>query len=172
MRAHYPLFLLLILFFIGCEGQQHAITLPELEAQYFAGNIKQAVIKTNDNYAEIYFKVPIEVNGNMVDIAIYNFDAVEYFEEHWYELSRQAPEVIDLKFDVRSNFRAFFIQWSFLLLIPITFILYLAALISILRNKFESATDKLIWVIVVIFLPFLGSILYFSIGRKQTLKSV
>jgi hypothetical protein len=45
----------------------------------------------------------------------------------------------------------------------------LVALISILRNKFPD-NDKLIWVIVVLLLPILGSLLYFVIGRNKRLK--
>lgn len=42
----------------------------------------------------------------------------------------------------------------------------LLALISILKNEFPGS-NKLIWVLVVIFLPYLGAILYFLIGRPQ-----
>jgi hypothetical protein len=52
------------------------------------------------------------------------------------------------------------------LFLPI-FLLPFIALISILRNQFKGSSDKLIWVLVVIFLPILGSILYFAIGRAQ-----
>lgn len=47
-------------------------------------------------------------------------------------------------------------------------ILPLIALIDILRSEF-TGSNKLIWVVVTIFLPFLGPLLYFSIGRKQKL---
>ncbi len=46
------------------------------------------------------------------------------------------------------------------------FLLPLIALISILKNSFEG-NDKLIWVLVVLLLPVLGSILYFLIGRNK-----
>jgi len=39
-------------------------------------------------------------------------------------------------------------------------------LIDILKHQFES-NDKLIWVIIVIFLNFVGAILYLVIGRRQ-----
>ncbi|MGQ8337126.1 PLD nuclease N-terminal domain-containing protein [Sunxiuqinia sp. A32] len=45
------------------------------------------------------------------------------------------------------------------------------ALISILRNDFDG-NDKIVWVLIVLFLPLLGSILYFLMGRsKRRLKS-
>ena len=44
------------------------------------------------------------------------------------------------------------------------------ALIDILKNKFEG-NNKILWVLVVIFVNFFGAILYFAIGRKQRIKS-
>lgn len=44
------------------------------------------------------------------------------------------------------------------------------ALIDILKNKFEE-NNKIIWVLVVLFFNFIGAILYFTIGRKQKIKS-
>lgn len=49
-----------------------------------------------------------------------------------------------------------------------TLILFLIAVIDVLKNSFETATDKLIWFLVVFLIPIIGPILYFSIGRKQT----
>jgi hypothetical protein len=43
------------------------------------------------------------------------------------------------------------------------------ALFDILRNQFKNQSDKLIWVLVVLLLPVLGSILYYVIGRTQKL---
>jgi heme/copper-type cytochrome/quinol oxidase subunit 2 len=43
----------------------------------------------------------------------------------------------------------------------------LAALIDILKSEFQVAQNKVIWVLVTIFLPLLGAILYFVIGRSQ-----
>jgi len=53
-----------------------------------------------------------------------------------------------------------------LMLILLIMIFPLICLISILRNEFKNH-DKLIWVIVVIFLPFLGPLLYLIMGRCQ-----
>ena len=45
-------------------------------------------------------------------------------------------------------------------------ILWIVALVDILRSEFQGY-NKLIWVVVVIFLPIIGSILYFIIGKSQ-----
>jgi len=53
------------------------------------------------------------------------------------------------------------------LLIPVLAIaLLIWALVDILKSEF-TGSNKIIWVIVVLLLPLLGSILYFAIGTKQ-----
>ena len=51
----------------------------------------------------------------------------------------------------------------FIVLIP------LLALVSVLTSEFRG-NDKIMWVLVIIFLPFLGSLLYFLIGRDRRIK--
>lgn len=46
-------------------------------------------------------------------------------------------------------------------------ILWLWALIDCVKREFKGS-DKLIWVLVIIFLPLIGAILYLTIGRKQS----
>lgn len=55
----------------------------------------------------------------------------------------------------------------FLLVLGLVILLPLIALIDALRSRFQGDTVKLIWVIVILLLPFLGALLYFIIGRKQ-----
>lgn len=57
--------------------------------------------------------------------------------------------------------------WQALLLISIG--LWIYCLIDILKNKFAQ-NDKLIWVLVVIFIPLLGSLLYLFIGKNKKIK--
>jgi hypothetical protein len=45
------------------------------------------------------------------------------------------------------------------------------ALIDILKSKFNG-NDKIVWVLVVLFLNLIGAILYFTIGRNQKVKSL
>lgn len=52
------------------------------------------------------------------------------------------------------------------LVILCIFLLPLLALISALMNDFPG-NEKIIWVLIILFLPFLGSILYFAIGRGK-----
>lgn len=55
-----------------------------------------------------------------------------------------------------------------ILLLPL--VLSIIALISCLRSNFQDSTHKLIWVLVILFLPLLGSILYSIISPKQRLQ--
>jgi len=45
-------------------------------------------------------------------------------------------------------------------------VLCIIAFINILRSDFEG-NNKLIWLLAVIFVPYVGPIVYFFIGRKQ-----
>lgn len=49
----------------------------------------------------------------------------------------------------------------------IPFLIVVSALVDILRNEFDPNQNKVIWVIVVILVPVIGSILYWIIGRNQ-----
>lgn len=53
-----------------------------------------------------------------------------------------------------------------LMVILFIFLLPIMALISVLMNDFPG-NEKIIWVLIIIFLPFLGSLLYFLIGRDN-----
>lgn len=46
-------------------------------------------------------------------------------------------------------------------------ILPLVALIDIVKSNFKDSTTKLIWVLIVLFAPLLGTLIYFAIGRQQ-----
>lgn len=53
-----------------------------------------------------------------------------------------------------------------LLVIVFIFLFPLLALISALTSSFPG-NEKILWVVLIIFLPFLGSLLYFLIGMNQ-----
>jgi len=59
------------------------------------------------------------------------------------------------------------ITWQIIMFISI--LLWIYSLIDILKNSFEK-NDKIIWALVVLLIPILGSILYILIGRKRKLK--
>ncbi|WP_418179990.1 PLDc N-terminal domain-containing protein [Aliarcobacter lanthieri] len=64
-----------------------------------------------------------------------------------------------------------FVFLSVLILALVVFIFIIYTLIDVVRNEFETNTIKIIWVLIIIlFAPPLGSILYFLVGRQQKIK--
>lgn len=53
----------------------------------------------------------------------------------------------------------------FFILLPS--VLWIFAIIDILKSNFKDSTNKIIWVLIVLLLPVLGSILYFIFGGQQ-----
>ena len=51
------------------------------------------------------------------------------------------------------------------------FLLLLWALIDLLRSNFKNSTEKLVWAVVIIFVPVLGPLLYLLIGRSQKVRN-
>ena len=46
-------------------------------------------------------------------------------------------------------------------------ILWIIALVDVLKSNFIDSTNKLIWVLVIILFPIVGAIIYFLVGRNQ-----
>ena len=53
--------------------------------------------------------------------------------------------------------------------VPFLFILPLIALMLVVTNQFEG-NDKLMWVLIILFVPILGSLLYCVFGHSKRLK--
>jgi hypothetical protein len=47
------------------------------------------------------------------------------------------------------------------------FVFWLWMLIHAITNKGLEDVEKIVWVLVIIFLPFIGSVIYFFIGRPK-----
>lgn len=58
-------------------------------------------------------------------------------------------------------------EWLIFFIFLPALLLPLLALIDILRSDFRGSNNKLVWLIAVLFIPFLGSLLYFLMGRNQ-----
>ena len=56
-----------------------------------------------------------------------------------------------------------------LIFLGILLLPWIIALVDILRSEF-TGSNKIVWLLVVIFLPVIGFLLYFLIGRKQKIK--
>ena len=59
---------------------------------------------------------------------------------------------------------------SFLMIFVVfTFVLYIYILIDIIKHEF-TGYNKIIWILVLVFFPVLGAILYLVLGRSQRIK--
>ena len=52
------------------------------------------------------------------------------------------------------------------------FVFWLWMLIHAITNKGLSDGEKIVWVLVIIFLPLLGSIIYFFVGKSKGSSSI
>jgi hypothetical protein len=62
--------------------------------------------------------------------------------------------------------------WQIILILVAVFIGFIStiiALIDILKSEF-TGNNKIVWLIVVLFTNFFGTILYFLIGKEQKIK--
>lgn len=59
--------------------------------------------------------------------------------------------------------------WQLSLLLLIVFAIPLLAIIDILRHRFKD-NEKLIWVLVVLFMPLVSALLYLALGRNKRIK--
>lgn len=60
-------------------------------------------------------------------------------------------------------------QIILLLLVVLSLVLPLIAIINIVKSEFRDNNSKLIWVFIVLFLPIIGSLVYFIVGPSQKL---
>jgi len=52
-------------------------------------------------------------------------------------------------------------------LVVIQFALLIAALVSLAKKRYVQGNDKILWALIIIFVGFIGSILYFAVGSSH-----
>jgi len=55
----------------------------------------------------------------------------------------------------------------FLILCVVWIIPFVVTVVSIARNRVASGTAKAVWVLIAVLFPWIGLILWFTIGRKS-----
>jgi O-antigen ligase len=63
-----------------------------------------------------------------------------------------------------DNFSIRLMTWQIMIFFVLAFWLY--CLVDVLRNSFNGS-EKLIWILVLLFVPFFGPLLYQLIGRNK-----
>ena len=55
----------------------------------------------------------------------------------------------------------------FSLLSLLAFVFWLWMLINAIKNPSLSGNERIVWVLVIIFLPFIGSLIYFFVAKSK-----
>lgn len=61
-------------------------------------------------------------------------------------------------------------ELTVLIFLFLIFLPFIIAFIDILKSEF-SGNNKIVWLLAVIFVPFIGAIAYLIIGRKQKIST-
>ena len=103
----------------------------------------------------------------------YNIGDLKTFEDRLANIQKDFPEneIISPNYETRQDFYGDMLSYLFplsiILLIIVPFVIWLLLLINILKSEFKNPIDKLIWIIIITFIPLIGFILYWFIGKKQ-----
>lgn len=152
---------------VSCHFNKKEITQAEFDRLLTHDSISDIRVTTNGE-AEIKIK-PFHKND---EIFILPIESSESFKISLNELQMKlAAQNIHPKYQscMSSGPDPIYFLLTYLIISFSIIILFLFSVISVLKNRFESATDKLIWFLVVL-IPMIGPILYVFIGRKQKLK--
>ena len=49
-------------------------------------------------------------------------------------------------------------------------VIYVGTVLNVAFSKFQNGSHQLLWLLIVLFAPFLGTIIYFSIGGRYKLQ--
>ena len=64
------------------------------------------------------------------------------------------------------------IEWIFILVaFSLTLVLPILAIVDIIKGNFRNPNDKLIWVLIILFMPIIGSLIYFWVGKGQKIEA-
>ncbi len=68
------------------------------------------------------------------------------------------------------GFTEFLLIGVFLMVLMVPVLLWVWAIIDLLKSHFPDSVNKVIWAIVIVFIPVLGPLLYLFLGRNQKVK--
>jgi hypothetical protein len=161
------------LIFISCGLNEKKITQVEFERLFTHDSIQSISLLNNDKVARIRIK---RFSGKN-KMYILPIESPESFEISFNKLKSNlnAQHIFSsysLSSSSGSDWPMYIIPFIYLLFLLSLLILFLIAVIDVLKSRFETATDKLIWFLVILFVPLIGPILYFNIGRKQKVMKV
>lgn len=163
------MYLVLIILCISCNPQQNKEITQPMVNQLLAADSVAAITITEPNLVTIYTKPRID-NDKPFILKVASIKQFEDSLNTFIQDLEKSGIYPNFNYQVVRGSRSSFL-WAYSLFCFIFsfggFVLFLIALIDVLKNNFNPVINKLIWVIVVILLPFIGPIFYFFIGRKQ-----
>lgn len=72
----------------------------------------------------------------------------------------------------RSDVNPLVPSWGILgFMLALNAVLFIAALVSIARNRIRTSGGTIVWALIVLSVPVLGSILWFFVGRRDSSSS-
>lgn len=109
----------------------------------------------------------IPENGPHFSLEI--LDALSFSDSvHYIQNKFAQNEIIYISNRVVRNYLIEAIPFiSLFLIFLVSFIIWLLFLINILKSEFNDTTNKLIWILIITFIPIIGLFLYQFIGKKQ-----
>jgi len=170
MRNTIVFLILIAGFFLSCSDKQSEITSADFQRLLLADSI-QSIIVFNDESVSIVTKSP-DFSGDKYTLKINSSDQfrrkLDILTKEYRNTHAEQPYSSISYVSGSSNFR---LMGMIQLVLMISILaLFLISAIDILRFRFVSDVEKLIWIIVVIFVPIIGPIFYLLIGRKQKVK--
>lgn len=158
------IYIIALLGLISCNYFNIEITQTEFERLLTHDSISEIRV-TNNKEAQIKIK-PFHKNDKIYILQIESSDS---FRNSLAKLRMKlAAQNIHPKYQssISSGLDPIYFLLTYLIILLSIFLLFLLTLIDVLKNRFVSDIDKLIWFIVVL-IPLIGPILYLFIGRKQ-----
>lgn len=149
---------------LSCGLNDKKITQAEFERLFAHDSIHSIDLHNNDKVARIWIK-PFSKKNKRYVLPI---ESRESFEISFNELrNKLAAQHIHPNYSMAISSGPEWPMYIPFILCISQLILFLFTVIDILKNRFETATDKLIWFFVVFLVPIIGPILYLTVGRKQ-----
>jgi len=164
----FILYFTIALGFLSCGLNDKKITQAEFERLFAHDSIQSINLHNNDKVARIWIKPFSEKNKTY----ILPIESRESFEKTFTKLTNKLDaQNIRPDYSMEISSSPEWPSYLPLLISPLLFfcalILFLIEVIDVLKNRFETPTDKLIWILIIILVPLIGPILYVTIGRKQ-----
>lgn len=178
--------IILTLGFTSCSSNHgsKSILFSEFKKMLVEKDIERVVV-VNEDKAKIYLK-PKSIDKYQIIFGKDSFLSTnegpqfEYmignlntFENDFNELQNEFPdnELVYIEYLTEKNYFFNLLDWSLpialLLAIFLPFIVWLILLINILKSQFVNSNDKLVWILIITFVPIIGLFLYIFIGKKQ-----